>query len=181
MEEQQAQPAVVKSSPYQSPMYNYGGSILLLTNPNDELYKMELTFRNMILDRDGNPVPAGNPLMNDKGINSVIGQVQAIVNRVTIMSSLNKSEIPSMIDFLGDTLAKDLMLNRVNYEISLGSSRDKIYFVALSSAYICMKRAIDTGFNDKKFWQGSQQEITTRVENPHIKSGMINKLAGWMK
>jgi len=168
----------IRSSPYQSPMHNFGSSIILLTNPENELYKMELTLRSMVVDGEGNPNAVGTPLMNELGISSVIGIVQSIVNQVTIMSNLSKHEVPMLIDFLGDTLAKDLMMNRVSYEIGTASARDKIYFTSLSSAFICMKRAFEEG--DRRFWKGSQQEITTRIEGQQKRNAFTNML-GWKK
>ena len=141
---------------------------------------MELTFRSMIIDKEGKATKVGDPLMNELGINSVIGQVQSIVNRVTIMSNLNKNEVPMLIDFLGDTLAKDLMMNRIRYQIKESSSRDKIFFTALSNAFICMKRAFDEGISDKKFWKGSQQDVTHTLKSDKKEGGM-SKVLGWGK
>lgn len=168
----------VSLSPYQSPMYNHGGSILILTDPEDELYKMELTLRSMRLDQKGQPVVAGEPLLNELGVGSVLGQVQSIVNQVTVMSNLSEAEVRLLIDFLGDTLAKDLMLNRVKYDIRNAASRDKIYFTALTSGFICMKRAFEEG--DRRFWKGSQQEVTFRNEAGNQPTGgWFSKLVGW--
>ena len=175
MDEQQV--PQVRSSPYQSPMHNFGSSIILLTNPESELYKMELVWRSMYADKDGNVKSVGEPLMNDLGINSVLGQIQTIVSQVTVMSNLNKAEIPMLIDFLGDTLAKDLMMNRKSYDIKTPAARDKIYFTGLTGAFICMKRAFEEG--DKRFWKGSQQEITTRVESSNPQRKGFAKILGW--
>ena len=175
----QGDPVVVKSNPYMSPMHNFGSSIVTMTNPDDELYKMELTFRSMYLDNKGGVHQAGDPLMNDLGINAVIGVVQSIVSRVTIMSNLSEDDVPKLIDFLGDTLARDLMVNRVNYGIKSFSARDKIYFSALSTAFVTMKRAFEEG--EKRFWKGSQQEIISRVEGGQQKKGFLSGLMGWGK
>ena len=120
--EQQQQPQV-RSSPYASPMHQYGSAIMFLTNPENELHRMELTFRSMRVDADGNPISAGTPLMNEHGISSVIGTIQSLVNQVTVMSNLSKNDIPNLIDFIGDTLAKDLMMNKHEYGIKLNSKR----------------------------------------------------------
>lgn len=179
MEEEQPRPQI-RSTPYASPMHNFGGSILLLTNPENKLHKMELTLRSMKLDEKGNPISIGDPLLNDLGISSIIGIVQTIVDQDTVMSNLNKDEIPMLIDFLGDTLAKDLMVNRKKYAINSSSSRDKIFFTVLTSSFICMKRAFEEG--EKRFWKGSQQDITTRVEGMGSqKRGMFSKMIGWGK
>lgn len=168
----------IKTSPYASPMHQFSGSLLLLTNPDNELYKLELTLRNCVLDKEGNPRQAGIPLLNDEGVTSVIGQTQAVVSQVTVMSNLEQSEVVMLVDFLGDTLARDLMVNRVRYAIENAAARDKIYFLVLSSSFITMKRAADEG--ERRFWKGSQQEITTRVEgmNPKKKGG-LGAFLGW--
>jgi len=175
IEEQQMQ-----GNPYMSPRDMYGSSIVLLTNPENELNKMEMTFKNVRPDKDGNLVSAGTPLMNDYGINSVIGTVQTIVNQITILSNLDDKHISSLMDFLGDTLSRDLMINRVDYGISSFAARDKIYFTALSSAFITMQRAYKEG--DKRFWKGSVQEIHTKTDNSGMgKKGLFGNLNPWNK
>ena len=171
-------PPQVSSTPYSSPIHQFSGSIVLLTNPDNELYKLELSLRNMVVDREGNARQAGRPLMNDAGIMSVLGQVQTIVNQVTIMSNLEPQEVPRIIDFLGDTLARDLMINRVGYAVDNEAVRDKVYFMALVSAFVCLKRASEEG--ERRFWKGSQQEITTRVDGlAGQKKGVFGKILGW--
>jgi len=178
-EEESEQEQLMKAGPYLSPMNTYGGSIITLTNPQDELHKMELTLRSMSVDKNGNQTQVGDPLMNELGINSVIGMAQTILSRVTIMSDLNKNEIPMLIDFLGDTLAKDLMMGRIKYEIETATARDKIYFTVLTSTFICMKRAFESG--DRRFWKGSQQDITHRIENNQQRPSMMSRMFGWGK
>ncbi len=169
MEEDEVTP--IQSSPYQAPMYNYASSILQLTNPEQELYKLELTLRNQMEDNNGNIRQIGLPTMNDEGICSVMGQIQIVVNQVTIMSSLDrKKEIPQLIDYLGDCLAKDLMVNATRYNLNL-LDRDRIYTAAILSAFICMKRACSEEINDKKFWRGAVQEINQKVEQVGKKGG----------
>lgn len=178
--EMETQAPQVRSTPYQSPMHNYGSSIMYLTNPEHELYKLELTLRSEILDTEGKPKKMGEPLMNEKGICAVIGIVQTIVNQVTVMSVLDKREIPVLMDFLADTLAKDLMLNTGAYEMRK-QDRDKVFFTVLTSAFICMKRATDEGLSDKKFWRGSVQEITSKIEGQQKKGGLLSRITGWGK
>lgn len=160
----------VRSTPYQSPMYNYGSGIVTLTNPRQLLHDLDLKLRGK-REIDGKPVDVGDPLMNDEGVNSVLGQVESIVNQVTVMGNLKDEEIKGLMDFLADTLAKDLMMNRVKYQIIFPSARDRIYFAALTTAFITMKRAFEEG--DRRFWKGSVQEVRTTVENPSKKKGLF--------
>lgn len=171
MEQQQQQAGQIKSSPYYSPMYNYGSGIVLLTNPQDLIKDLELTYKNAYYDKDNNLKEVGNPLMNDLGIKSVVGQVQAIVNKVTVLGNLNDENIRGLMEFLADTLAKDLMVNRIEYEITSASARDRIYYNALATAFITMKRAYEEG--DRRFWKGSVQEIKQEVTQTPQKKGFL--------
>lgn len=173
-------PPQIRSTPYQSPMQLYGSSILYLTNPEQELFKLELTLRGQTIDKDGNVKQiAENPLMNEKGISSVIGALQAVVNQVTVMSTLDKKEIPALMTFLSDTIARDLMINAQSYNLN-PHDRDKVFFNIVTSAFICMKRATNEGLSDKKFWRGSVQEITSKVEGSQKRGGLLG-LIGWKK
>ena len=164
--------------PFEAPMYQYGNTMIQLTNPESILEKMDLTFRSMMMDHKGKPYSVGPPLMNELGISAVRGQVQSIVNQTTVMSNFNKNDIPMLMDFLGDTLAKDLMMNRETYGMTF-TTRDKVYFVSLTSAFICMKRALDEG--EKRFWKNSQHEVRSTVEGTGGGQGPIKRLFGFGK
>lgn len=168
----------VRTSPYQSPMHAFAGSIILLTNPENELYKLELTLRGLV-ESQGRLVARGDALLNDEGVRSVLGQAQAIVNRVTVMSNLEDRDIERLMDFMADTLAKDLMMNRVFFGVQNASARDRIFFEVLTTSFICMKRAAGEG--ERRFWKGSQQEITTRMDGIQKKQGILSKALGWGK
>lgn len=170
-EEEQQQMPQVRSSPYMSPMYNYGSGIVLLTNPKDEIYNIELALRSVFETRNGEYLQVGEPLLNDVGIKSVIGQVQAIVNKITVMGWLENPEIMNLIDGSGDTMIKDLMINRKKYNINSLSTRDKIMTQTMTTAYLTMKRAYKEG--DRRFWKGSVQEVRTTFESEQKKKGLF--------
>jgi hypothetical protein len=171
----------VRPQPFANPQQQYGSSISTLTNPENDLFKMELSLRNMILDKEGNAKPVGEPLMNDAGISSVMGQVQAIVSQTTIMSNFDKrEEIGILTEFLAETLAKDLMINRVSYGIRTQAARSKVYYISITSAYICLKRALSEG--ERRFWKGTEQNIRQIIEQPGQNSpGFFQKLLGFAK
>jgi len=171
MEEEQ-EGGGIRTSPYMSPMHMYGSAIITLTNPEDELYKLELTFRSARLDQDGKLKVYGEALMNDLGISSIIGMVQSIVSRDTVLSNFNTAEILNLMGFLNDSLSRDLMINKTKYGIDSSSSRDKIYFSAMTMAYITLKRGFEEG--DKRFWKGSVQEIYQKMETPAKKGFSLN-------
>ena len=162
------------SMPYLSPRDQYGSSIETLTNPENEIERLKLSLMGFEIDKDGNMVKSGEPLMNKRGINSVIKTTQSVVNQVTILSNLDKDEIKKLMEFLSYTLAKDLMVNRVNYGIQSFSERSNIYSNVLTTSFITMKRAETEGLSDKKFWRGSVQELHSTVSSNQQKKG------GWL-
>jgi len=161
-------------TPYQNPMSSYPGSIVLLTNPDDELRKLEYTLRSVYQDSEGKLIEYGQPLLNDLGVRSVIGMIQSVINQVTIMSNLTEKEIFSIKDSLANSLAKDLMVNTIKYDIRNRSAKDRIFDSAIRSAYICLKRAFQEG--DRRFWKGSQQDIRTTVVSNNEKKGFLSGL-----
>jgi len=171
------EPMDMPSVGYSTPRDTYGSSILMLTNPDNSLYKMELAFRSCVEDSDGKIEQKGKPLMNDEGITKVIGQVQTIVNQVTVMSHLESKHIRMLMEDLADSLAIDLMLNRDRYELRNPSARAVVYAESLRSAFICMNRALQGG--ERRFWKGTQHEITNRMENQQQNNGMFSKFFGW--
>lgn len=178
-EEQDFNPNEMSNGFFTNPRNMYGSAITTLTNPENEVTKMELTFKNARMDSNNNITTTGKPLMNEYGINSIIGIVQSVMNQVTVMSNINKQEIPNLMEFLSDTLSRDLMINRVAYDIKSKASRDKIFFTALTSTYITLKRAYEEG--DKRFWKGSVQEYRTTVENSggNKGKGLLSRINPW--
>lgn len=157
-----------RSVPYNTPMHNFQSAITTLTSPEDELYMMELELRSMSVDKDGNVTQIGEPLLNDEGIRSIILQVRSAMSRVAIMSNLKEIGVANITLYLAESVAKDLMMNRIKYNIKNSMARTKIFRCVNTNVYIALKRPQDEG--ERRFWKGSQQEITTRIDGGSGKS-----------
>lgn len=162
-------PQDLRSVPYSTPMHNFQSAITTLTSPEDELYMLELELRSMTLDKDGNPKQIGEPLLNEEGIRSILFQIRAAMSRVVIMSNLTEKFVADGTIYLAESLAKDLMMNRDKYEITNTMTRTKIYRLCNMTINTVLKRSQDEG--ERRFWKGSQQEITTRIDGGQNKSG----------
>lgn len=163
---------------FSSPMMDRTGNIMLMTSTKEELDNLKLVLRNQIKDDKGRILQIGKPLLNEKGVTAVIGMVQSLMHRVTIMSSLKEREIGMLMLEVADSLNYILMLNRVNFEIKDQSSRISIHHNALMHVYVTLKRAENNG--DRQFWKGSQQEITTRLEsNAERNRSLFSKATNW--
>lgn len=177
--EQEQQAPQIRSTPYTAPMHQYGASIIMLTNPESELYKLELTLRGMRLDKEGNPIGEGDYLLNEKGISSILGLVQSVVCQNTVFSNVKDTEVQAVRDFLADTLARDLMVNRVSYGIKDASARSKIFFSALAYSVFTMSRGREG--DEKRFLSKSVQEITSTVRSGEKSKGIFSSLNPWSK
>ena len=178
MMEQQVQQPDIRANAYANPMNNFQGSILYLTNPDQMIKKMELSFRGVHETKKGVYEQVGDPLMNEKGISSITGEVQAIVNQASVMSEFERKDIPMLMDFLSDTVCKDLMLNRVLYGITNPAARDKIFFEATTTCFVILKRGFEGG--ERRFWKGTQLDTTTTINQPQ-KKGLFSGLFGGNK
>ena len=164
---------------FNSPMNTYGSSIVIMTNPDNDLYKMELALKGLELDENGRPFKRGDPLMNNEGVNSVMGQMRGVVNQITIMSNVEDKHIEAHTLYLADTIIADLLINNKRYDCSSIVARRKVVNMATTTATMCMRRAYHNG--ERGFWKSSQQEITTRVEGAKPKSNMFSNILGWGK
>lgn len=163
---------------YKQPMDTYSGAIIQLTDPQELLFAMELTFKGHKLDRDGNIIDTGDRLLNDKGINSIIGQIQSILNRVTVLSNVDSDIIEKFMLPLVDTIAQDLMVNKKTYEIKDSVTRTKISNIAQNTAHICLLRAKEEG--ERRFWGKIQQDVNiNNNSNQKQKQGFMQNMLGW--
>lgn len=158
--------------PYASPLNTYGNSIIILTNVNDVLHELELTFRNIKISKEGVTVSLGSALMNDYGISQIIGMLKPIANKNTIMSNIeDREEATGLRDFFAESLALDLMVNKGKYGIVDNTARNRIFTESISLVHLTIKRAYQQG--EKKFWKGSQQDINHRISQESTKGSLF--------
>jgi len=180
METQPQQQQAINSSPYQSPMHNFGSSIIFLTNPETSLGKMEDVFRGVKRTQDGLVTPVYEPLMNDRGTSEILGLVQSLCNQVTVLSDYDDKKIdPIMLNFC-DVLIKTLMYRWREFEINPARRhviRSQIVEIGKNYALSSIFRAKSGG--ERRFWKGSTQEIITTPSQQPSSLGKIGRAFGW--
>lgn len=161
-------------TPYAGNNNTYQGAIADLTNPELVIGQFEMMLRGEEISPSGSRVQVMKPLVNSEGVKSITLQLNGVVSQISIMSNYEEDNIKNLITYLAETLAHDLMLNRVRYDIKDQSARDKIYFSALSTANAAMRRALENG--ERQFWRNSQHDmmVRTMIEG----SGAANKSKG---
>ena len=156
---------------YSNPMSNFGNSIILLTNPENAVNKLECKYRNIKVLDDGKVQVLGTPLMNDYGISQTIGMVESVTNENTVWAWLeDRAEVDCLRNYFADTLAKDLMSNRKLYGITDPTARDRIYCEAILFVHLSLKRSFKQG--ERSFWKGSNTNVRHEVVNENQGGGM---------
>jgi hypothetical protein len=173
------QPQQQQGLPYVSPMQSYGNSIIQMTNPEDSVINIEMGLRGQMVNSEGQVKQITSPLLNDDGICAVMSLVRSVVSSVTIMSNLSvKKEISPLMEYLADTLARDILANRKKYGLS-PYDRDKVFHIVWMNSFICMKRAAFEEISDKRFWRHSVQQIDQNVQSsPQKSGGLLSKFFG---
>lgn len=160
-------------NPYQTPMDTMGSTILQMTDPEDVVENMTMSFRGLAIVND-KLTKVGEPLMNEEGINRVKSLVQSITNRNSVMSNMKRNFIEHQMLYFCETLRKSLMVNRGRYGIYDWSARDDIVEIASNYVYMTLRRASEEG--ERRFLKGSMHEVKQTIDSP--RQGMFS---GWGK
>ena len=164
---------------FTQPINTFQGAIITLTNPEDDLYNVELKLRCMVIGEDNKPRSVGKPLLNEVGLNNVLTQLQAAVSRNTFLTNLDEKNVFKITKLVARTLAIDLMINKKTYDIDSDTTCYIIHEICCIAAFTALNRP--KGEGERKFWKGTQQEITTRMENKTGGSGKgLGSLIGGM-
>lgn len=166
---------IQQDSPYQIPQGAKDGTMLYITNPEDEIRRLELTMKGMYEDSNGKLISYGKPKMNELGIQSIIGMVRSVVSQINIMGQEDKREVNQiMLDYI-NTLAKVLMTKWQDFGLNR-EDREMVFLYAKYPPYFALKRALDQG--ERKFWGKVQQEVKHVVEQNGNNKGVFSKVFG---
>jgi hypothetical protein len=160
------------SGSYSNPMYNYAGSIIEITDTEALFLRLESSLRGVVINGRGEKVTQGEPLLNDDGVKDIVMIMRSIGDRASVMSHFDTNEIKALMEYLNDTLAKVLMMNKVNYDITNPSARDLIVFMCNGTAFAIIKRGFEGG--ERRFWKGSQIDYNVKSTDGGRKGGWLS-------
>jgi hypothetical protein len=154
-------------------------SIIALTNLQELLYEYELKLRGQVRDQNGNIQQVSAPLMNEYGINSMIGFCSSYANRSAVLSNFTDDDVRQIMDYAIEVLAEDLVLQNDKYEIKNKEIRAVIYFNTLALLFTALKRGFMQG--DKNFFSKTSHEIVSRVEGTRGEKKGLFSFMPWGK
>lgn len=171
MDQEQEQPYIPQSG-------GHAGNMIVMTNPDREIKKMEANLRGQSVDRYGRASKRENvkPLMNESGINMMVGLVRSVLSRNTNMANLNDRVLNGIMEGIAETFITVLMMNRVEFGIKNDSDRSAIFNECANRCHI----AITRGWNadDKRFWKGTVHEVNYGISGPaqQMNAGFMSQL-----
>lgn len=162
---------------YIPPQDRYGSAITTLTNPDNDLYKFELFLRSLREDAKGELIEIGDPLLNERGINSVMATVQSVVHQMGSMTNYDEKDLDFYFDTLKGDLIHDLMVNRLAYKVDR-KNRFLIVGNAMRFGWGFLKKSYHEG--ERKFWKGSVTEVkhTQQTDKSGFSLNPFNMLKG---
>jgi len=144
---------------YAPPQPMHEGSIVKLTDPTDELHEFELSLRSAKENDEGTLVQFDEPLLNDAGINFIIGRLRPVVSRVGFLSNIDEKHVDKMCINFYIEVVKKLAVSRKTYNIggSVDTTRSAIIGGASDLAFLSLRRAWKG--DDKRFFGKTVQDI----------------------
>ncbi len=172
----QPQPYPKPNFIYQNPMTKYAGSIEILTDPSEDLFKLELALRSIKMNKNGTYIQLDEPLINETGIVRLMGISQGLINQITILSNYEDKNIKNIMLSFNRILVNTLVKNRITFEIRkpYENTRSIIQMMFLQMGLATIHRAKEQG--EKRFWQGSQQDLKqTIISNSNENKGIFSR------
>jgi len=155
--------AAQQLAPFLQQQQNQMGNMLYLTDPDSILERMERRLRGQEVI-EGQIKSTGRRLMNDRGVNEVMGNVGSVVSRDSYVTNLDEEHVIALIYNLRDVLIEQLMQNRYNYKIDTDTDRTSIVFICLSMSFTALRRGYKEG--DRRFFKGSSMEFYQGYQQP---------------
>ena len=163
------------------PMERFGTSILLLTSPNDDLYRFELFLRRLKVDSEGNLVKLSDttrPMLNDMGVNDILSCMSSVINRSIALSNLEEWEVYLLLEQTSFSIITLLTFNGYLYGVA-ESDRQAICASARNFTYAFLKRAYHEG--DKRFFSKTVVQSFSETKNTAPRQGSSLNPINWFK
>jgi len=156
------------------PKDKYGQAIIAVTDTKPLLDEAEFYFRRQRKDSDGKLVSFGKPMMNEEGINYIIGQLQGVVNRTQIFSHMDKRQVVDQVLMMLAAIIKKLMTSKAEFNIDTDADRTAITTYCTNIAWSTALRSLDG--NEKKFWQKIVQETIAKITTNDKQGNFLSKM-----
>jgi len=167
---------------YQVSSNNEINSLLAeLTDPEKEIYEVELSLKGLEINEKGEKIRVTDPLLNDRGAANMIRLMRSMLNRVMFMSNLQEEDIRSLVIELSFQIQNDLIFHKVEYDIKDNTNMTTIRTIVSYKAFEAGMTALENGF--RRFLKQGIVETTINTQGNQIKAGKggIGSILGFGK
>jgi len=140
-----------------------------LTDPEKEIYEVELSLKGLEINEDGKKERVTQPLLNDKGVANMIRLMRAMLNRVTYVSNLQEEDIRALVVQLAYAVQDDLIMHKKDYDIKDTTDMTTIRTIITYKAFEAGMSALDNGF--RRFLKTGIVETTINTQGNQMKTG----------
>lgn len=156
--------------PYYQPPQSPIDDVTLVTQTNPQPLIIELSHKlkcEIEVEENGQKKwirPKGiEPLLNDKGIYSLLVDVGSIVNQCTILSWLEERDVENITIEIGKTVTFKLAMNWKEYELKK-SNLTTVVFAVTNLCYTALKRGMNQG--ERTFLKTAVRSTEHMIINP---------------
>lgn len=165
--------------PYMSsPRDTLGSTMILMTETDNEIHKLELFMRGYQETENKKLVRVGEQSCNDECVGQVIGMAQTIANKIFQFGHHEREEINHILDFANDAIVKILMVRKKEFGIKDDAARSAIHYAFMTTIYGCLIRGKDGG--ERSFWKGTtlelRQQAVTNQGKSETSGGIFSRL-----
>jgi hypothetical protein len=139
-----------------------------LTDPDKQIYEIELRLKGKAQNELGEIVKVSEPLLNEEGVANMVRLVQSMVSRVMFMSNLTDEQVGKLTIELGWVISTDLIRNKIKYNVK-DKDRSTIVTLILYPSFESANAALENGF--RRFLKSGIIETTINTQGNPMKSG----------
>lgn len=132
------------------------------------LENVENFLRARIKDENGNYKQIGTPLMKDKGINFIIGDLNSRLHKGVFLSNLSKNDVCRLTRQYNEMIIDWLYLNWYEQDVDKSNFKRIIYNLD-SMIFTALQRALDDGDRRHRSQMTSINESRVITQNPEKK------------
>src|SRR3990167_10878754 len=153
--------------PPQSPIDEV--TLVSQTNPHSLLVELQHKLRSEIAieDQYGNKMwerpPEIKPMLNERGVHSILIDAYSVVNQNTILSNLSEEDVSKIVIELGKSVTFKLAMNWKEFECEK-SNLSTIVLTVSTMAYTALRRGFEQG--ERTFLKTAVRTTETIMQRP---------------
>lgn len=139
-----------------------------IINRRDPIEDIVDSIKGIRRNREGTVInKSKSPLMNDKGVESMVRKLKALLSQNTILTKLSENEIKLLVRNLGKTVIFDLRLHYKEYGLKDTAQMSDVFWIVISCIYCALKSSVE-GFTFGNIAPMYRKTETIKPEAPRL-------------